>query len=368
MYRCRNNSNDLYDGKSCGTFNHKAKDETPMEKVVMESDQQGGKSDFRKTKMYRQLRPLLVCMRLFGLYFTRTKTRDGKLKTEKFIWWCAFVSLFMIVNVLRSMTTFHVGEGYEHPFFQKAMFLIWSAECTLKVVVLCIFCYRQDGFPEYFSTWSRICHGVGLGKFGKLLLIKAIVATWIFIIGNSVVFTLVLIYVPVLENIYLEVSWRYAYLYETKYQFKILLGGLAIFNSSSSLFPIALYTILCSTLGLQFQKLTKELSSAISKEGHLEGNLEDFRLRHEDLCSLVTTLNRIYMPIIAAAYAANIPMFCIVMYTLIYSVDIHISLLLINLFWLTFLLMHLLIISSVAAWLSSQVQKVHEDNFTNVLR
>ncbi|KAL3842230.1 hypothetical protein ACJMK2_020269 [Sinanodonta woodiana] len=362
MYRCSNNSIDRCDGKSFDTFNsnHKSEDETPTEKVVMESDQQDGKSDFRKTKMYRQLRPLLVCMRLFGLYFTRAKTLDGKLQTEKVVWWCAFVSVFMIVNVIRSMTTFYIGESYEHPFFQKAMFLIWSSECTLKVVVLFIFCYRQDGLPEYFTLWSKMCHGIGLDKFCKLLLIKAIVATWIFIIFNSVVFTLVLIYVPILDDIYLEVSWRHANLYRTKYQFKMLLGGLAIFNSSSSLFPIALYTILCFALGLQFQKLTKELSSAISNEGHLEGNLEDFRLRHEDLCSLVTTLNRVYMPIIAAAYAANIPMFCIVMYTLIYSIDIHISIVLINLFWLTFLLMHLLIISSVAAWLSSQAHSALE--------
>ncbi|KAK3597634.1 hypothetical protein CHS0354_030187, partial [Potamilus streckersoni] len=260
----------------------------------------------------------------------------------------------MIVNVLRSVSIFYVGEGYEHQFFQKVMFLIWSAECTVKVVVLFIYCYRQDGFPEYFTTWNEICHGVGLDKFCKSLLTKTIVATWIFIIGNSVVFTLVLIYVPVLENIFLEVIWRHGNLYETKLQFKIMLGGLAIFMSSSSFFPIALYTVLSIALGLQFQKLTKELSSEISKEGHLEGNLEDFRLRHEDLCSLVDILNRIYMSIIAAAYAANIPMFCIVMYTLIHSIGIHVSLLLINLFWLTFMLLHLLIISSVAAWLTAQ--------------
>ena len=118
--------------------------------------------DDSEIKVYRQLRPLLILMKLFGLYFRRATNKFGKLRTDKCIWYCLFISFLMIVNVIRSFSVYRFGDAFNHALVQKVMFTIWSTECTLKGIILFRACYRQKDLPYFFIEWKHISQNTPL--------------------------------------------------------------------------------------------------------------------------------------------------------------------------------------------------------------
>lgn len=326
------------------------KHQNDMEKLTTSEEDE----NYTDLKAYRQLCPLLTLMRLFGLYYKRCVNKHGHLRTEGWMVYCLLISLLMILNVLRSFTVYRFGDEFNHALVQKVLFTIWSTECAIKGVILIVFCYRRDGFPQFFKKWKSTCHNVQLDKLSLYMMRKYIFLTFLFMLANSIVFILVLMYVPVLDEIYLEVVWRDALMYGKKIIFKSVLGVFAVLLSTSSMFPVSLFVVLSCAVGKEMNKFTEELVSAMYDDD-FHGKFEDFRLRHQNLATLVDILDRIFAPMIAAVYSANIPMFCLVLYTMVTSIEIHISLLLINLFWLCFILLQMTIVSITAAWVNVQV-------------
>ena len=351
-----------------------AAESEPMAQTQNHTDKKSFKDDvddYSDVKAYRQLRPLLILMKISGLYYKRCVDKHGILRTECSICYCVCISFLMVMNVLRSFSVYRFGDAFNHALVQKVLFTIWSSECALKGVLLIVFCYRKDGFPHFFTKWKHTCQNDRLDKLCLVMMRKYIILTFLFILANSVVFILVLMYVPVLDNIYLEVVWRDALQYGQKEVFKTVLGVLAPLLSTSSMFPVSLFVVLSCAIGKQMNKFTEEMRAAMDDDD-FHRKVEDFRLRHQNLCMLVEILDTIFAPMIAAVYSANIPMFCLVLYTMVTSIEIHISLLLINMFWLCFILLQMTIVSITAAWVNVQVSFVitktclfkYNENFT----
>ena len=326
------------------------KTKNDMERLAIKDED----DNYTDLKAYKQLCPLLSLMRIFGLYFKRCHNKHGHLRTECWMVYCMLISCVMILNVLRSFTVYRFGDEFNHALVQKLLFTIWSSECALKGILLIVFCYRMDGLPQFFKKWKSTCHNVRLDKLCLLMMKKYIFLTFLFMLANSVVFILVLMYVPILDNIYLEVVWRDALMYGKKWIFKTVLGVFAILLSTSSMLPVSLFVVLSCAVGKEMNQFTKGLVAAMYDED-FHGKFEDFRLRHQNLATLVDILDRIFAPMIAAVYSANIPMFCLVLYTMVTSIEIHLSLLLINVFWLGFILLQMTIVSITAAWVNVQV-------------
>lgn len=322
--------------------------------VELEAENVNEFKDFSKSKIYEQLKPLLMCMRLFGLYFKRTRTRKGRAYMEPVVLYCFVVNFLLVLNVIRSFTVYRFADHFDNVLVQKLLFTIWSSECAFKGLLLMWNCFKQNGLPKFFCEWDASFGHVKLDRMCLFMMKKYIFLAFLFIIVNSVVFTLILIYVPVLEHIYLEVIWKDALTFGNQLVFKIVLGILAVLNSSSSMFPVSLFVVLSFAIGKRMKKFTNELTLSIAQED-FHGRIEDFRLRHQNLCMLVDILDHVFAPMIAAIYSANIPMFCLVLYTMVTTIDIHISLVLINLFWLCFIMLQMTIVSVTAAWVNVMV-------------
>lgn len=329
--------------------------ETSCGDVMIELDSgHHGHKDYAKTKLYEQIRPLLICLRLFGLFFRRTVNSQGHAYMEPVIAWCFVVTFLLVLNVVRSFTVYRLTDTFDNQMVQKLLFTIWSSECAFKALLLMWSCFKRKYVQRFFLEWDATCGDTTLDKISVLVMRKYIVLTFLFIIVNSVVFTLILIYVPVLEQIYLEVIWRDAVHYKNKLVFKATLSVLAMLNSASSMFPVSLFVVLSCAVGKRLKIFTDELVTAIAADD-FHGRIEDFRLRHQNLCTLVDILDHIFSPMLAVVYIANIPMFCLVLYTMVTTIQIHVSLVLINLFWLCFILLQMMLVSITAAWVNVKV-------------
>ncbi|KAH3888742.1 uncharacterized protein LOC127847377 [Dreissena polymorpha] len=334
--------------------------------VEMEPCMEERAGDYTKTEIYRQLRPLLICLRMFGLYFRRTVNANGHAHIEPIVMFCLFVFFLNASNVVRSFALYRVGDPFDTVMVQRVLFTIWSTECAFKVTLFMWNCYQQKGFPRFFSDWDSICGSVKLSNVTLFMMKKYITLSFLFIIGN-VVFTLILIYVPALESIYLEVVWNNALENSNVIYCKIIICFLAILNSSASMFPVSMFVTLCFAVGRRLKKFNDELVTAIAAD-HFHDRLEDFRIRHLKLCSLVEILDHIFAPFLAAVYLANIPMFCLTLYTMVTTLKIHLSFVLINMFWLSFILLQMAIVSVTAAWVNvkahSPLQQIYSIRFS----
>ena len=322
--------------------------------------------DFSRAEIYKQLRPLLICMRIFGLYFKRTVGRNRKSKTECVALFCGLINLVMICNVIRSFSVYRVGDMFDAVLVQRVLFTIWSSECATKGLLLMWYCYKQNGLPQFFREWAVTCNNARIGSLALTMMRKFIVLSVVFILFNSVGFTIIIMYVPVLGDIYHEVVWRHADQFEDQLVFKIVLGIFAVLNSSFSMFPVSLYVVLTLAISKQMKKFSNELETAIS-DNEFHGNIQELRLRHMNLCNMVGILDRVFSPMIGAVFSANIPMFCLVLFTMVTSNNVHVSLVLINLFWLSFILLQMFIVSIAAAYVSVKVSVEKRPLFVFVL-
>ncbi|XP_052798262.1 uncharacterized protein LOC128230217 isoform X1 [Mya arenaria] len=345
------------------TFSNLAQFNGPETALDIDPGAENTCTNFANTEIYRQLRPLLICMRLFGLFFRRTIDTKGRPYMEPVVMYCFIVNFLNVLNAIRSFTVYSSSDEFDSVMVQKLLFTIWSSECTFKGLLLMWNCYKQDGLPKFFLEWDAVCGNVKLSKVCMFMMKKYIFLSFIFIGVNSIVFTLTLIYVPMLETIYLEVVWKNALEFKNNLHFKMILTFLAVLNSSSSMFPMSLFIVLSFAIGRRLKKYTDELVLAMSFEGFNE-KLEDFRIRHQNLCKIVHILDSIFAPMLAAVYIANIPMFCLVLYTMVTTLDLHLSILLINLFWLSFILLQMTLVSITAAWVNVQAHSPLEHIYT----
>jgi len=313
-------------------------------------------NDFTQTAIYRQLKPLFACMKMFGLYFVRVKPSRGKSYTEPIALFCFIVNTMAILNVVRSFTVFRLSDKFDNIMFQRLLFSIWSTECALKGSLMIWNCLKTNGLPNFFNQWSRVCQDARISKVCLFMMKKYIILSFLFIFVNSVVFTVSLTHVPILRYVYLEVVWRNASQFDDVilFVFKSVLTFLAILNSSSSIFPVSLFVILSFAVGKRLKKFSDNLRRA-SYQDDFHENIEEFRIQHEKLRGLVKNLDEIFSPLLAAVYFANIPMFCLVLYTLLSSLHSHLCIVLINLFWLSFILLQLTIVSVTASWIKEMV-------------
>ncbi|XP_052798264.1 uncharacterized protein LOC128230217 isoform X2 [Mya arenaria] len=334
-----------------------------MADVNLEESGEPPSDDYSQTAIYRQLRPLLMCMKLFGLYFFRSRKENGKFYTEGTFVYCLFVNVLAVLNVVRSFTVFRIKDEFDNVLFQKLLFAIWSTECAFKTSLLLWNCYKNNGLPKFFRQWATVCNNANISKVCLYMMMKYIVLSFLFIFVNSVVFTLILVYVPVLRHIYLEVIWRNAADYENVVCFQAMLSFLSVLNSSASIFPASLFVVLSFAVGKRFKKFSCKLEKAIECD-LFHAQIEDFRIAYEDLSGLVETLDEIFSPLLAAVYFANIPMFCLVLYTTLSSIDIHLSIVLINLFWLSFILLQMTLVSLTAVWINVMAHSPLEHIYT----
>ncbi|XP_052798265.1 uncharacterized protein LOC128230217 isoform X3 [Mya arenaria] len=146
------------------TFSNLAQFNGPETALDIDPGAENTCTNFANTEIYRQLRPLLICMRLFGLFFRRTIDTKGRPYMEPVVMYCFIVNFLNVLNAIRSFTVYSSSDEFDSVMVQKLLFTIWSSECTFKGLLLMWNCYKQDGLPKFFLEWDAVCGNVKLSK------------------------------------------------------------------------------------------------------------------------------------------------------------------------------------------------------------
>lgn len=310
----------------------------------------------RESKFFQSIKFLLNCCLGLGLFYKVNNSSDTKI--NKSMLYSSLMCVILAANVVRSLTVYHMEEVSDEILFFKIQLSVWFFESTVKTLVMFIYCYREDGFNEFFLKWNEYLNNIAPDVLTIRVMYISTVICWAFVIVNTLVIVLSFFLSEELATLFTTVSW-----YEPLDQSIVLVLKLGMtfvifVNSAAAVFPIALLVVLSMAVIKQFDDFGAQFKSCIQPQGEFNGVLDEYRLRHQKMCTIVDILDRVFMIIIAIVFIADTVMFCIILYNLIYT-TMPVSYRILNVFWLITMLLHIAIVSVVGAWLNVSVSMLH---------
>lgn len=93
----------------------------------------------------------------------------------------------------------------------------------------------------------------------------------------------------------------------------------------------------------------------IKEDGQFTEDLEKFRIMHQKRCKLVEDADDSFKYYIANTYATNVPLLCLLLYSLVYDESGSISFRFINTFRILYVFLQMMVVSVAATLINSQV-------------
>ncbi|CAH1786854.1 unnamed protein product [Owenia fusiformis] len=315
---------------------------------------------YEDTKLYRLIKPLIISLKIGGLFFypNYKRTQNGKIKKgiSKLQMYSIGICFLVILNCLRSASFYTGHNELDHKLFFKSTMSIWWMECSFKAVTFFVACISVDKMRGLFIAIDDVLQEAVIDKYRKKLAKQVKVQTikiWMLAIIN-IGGTVYCVFGPhELSDLFnlslapLPVDFPYLV------PFQILNVFMHCINVMVALFPLGFYTTICFLLYYEFKELHENFAKDISKSGEISKNLEDIRLRHQSLSKCVEKADAIFSYYIAVIYTTNLPLSCVVLYNMIYH-QLHISQTLLNCFWCVSVLVQSASVSMMGAIVNAQ--------------
>lgn len=309
--------------------------------------------DFTKSDLYNFLTPLILWLKFNGLYHRRSA--EAKLCENGYFLFSVIYIALLAINAIRTLTVYNVNDDFDQILFFKFQMSLYSVEMMCHSLIMLRAWYSENGLRYLIMQWQVLYDGKNLlERPDKIFLLQSVIVSLLYAICNSLGIISSSFAVPDLEELFVSTTWPGALQMENKLGPKVLLWGYTALTSNGALFTSALMCSLCFVISRRFDGLNKELSEVVGNMDQSQTQIEDIRAHHQALANIVATLDRVFSPFIAVVYIIHIPMFCVILYNLIYS-TLHISHTVLSVFWLTFLLLHLSTISVMAAVVNDAV-------------
>ena len=302
-----------------------------------------------ETHLFRLFKPMFLYMKYCGLFYIndsfQKRRRKKRSKFPKI--YCICICLLVSLNFVRSLSGYSFQEAFGNVLLFKLLISCWWLECSTKAINAFINCYQKDRMFTFFVLFEKVCTEKSVERYRKWIkkwMIKSLFEATFFASFNVVGTAYAIFAVPELDVLFDVILAPF----KPDSVYAMPLRGFNVFmqlvNSMVAMIPLAFYKVICLTLYKEFSLLSKDFSTRIDDEGTFHGDLEETRMRHQQLCKLTEAADSMFNFFIAAAFSANTPMLCILLYDLMYG-HVHAAQTILLIFWLVFTLGHMAMIS-----------------------
>ena len=157
-----------------------------------------------KKEFYRTLHPMLLTMKIFGMYYLDETTFKDTHLSRISLGYCMFVLItiwsYFGINILGLTTLTDLDEIIEY-----GLLMIWMAYCCSQETASFLMCYRQRGWRELFTKYRDVEEGLWSLE-GHIYIRKRVpayvIACWVAIISNVVFTGYTLFNFSVLDSLY----------------------------------------------------------------------------------------------------------------------------------------------------------------------
>ncbi|XP_070577624.1 gustatory receptor for sugar taste 64f-like [Ptychodera flava] len=306
-------------------------------------DGNGGGSAERHVKatdvpLYRALRPLIVSMKIFGLFHEPTlqslvavkgpfiadadhgnRGRSWKIGCGFGCLYHLFVTCCLWVYFLRYIPGFWNFDT-ELELYLKIVYGTWMFQCSCNATIIYLACRRVSKLPKFLLHWHLFCDGTKMRAINdrldkKYLRKKSLVlsvACLILIFVNIAATGYVSLSPNIPDNVQVFASpWR---------SYKVALGLLFFhaYSTAAWLFPVIFFIVVSLAIIKQFEKLFRDFSDDITRNDGYAKEIEEFRLWHLHLCEAVAIVDDIFSSLTFIAYLTNIPLAIFLLYQVLF--------------------------------------------------
>ncbi|KAK6183511.1 hypothetical protein SNE40_010981 [Patella caerulea] len=287
-------------------------------------------------KIQESMKPILVSLKLFGLFYESTNNKIGVENTKypgssaekkprinafkKIYCWTGLFCL--TISTLRHIPGFWIGSAFVRGFtVHRVIITSWSFQGVVSAALILFYC-RNGTFDAYFKLWNKAimdtkCTCLGsllkdLRRFSRICTVFA----WAFWGINCVgVFLMVFIFNTDFINSYINPL-------PNNLIWKVMLFVFHVYLSAIWVFSIALVLICSRSISNAFYLHSKTIGCVMkTKPAVFSGRLEVMRQKHLELCHLVDILDRPMRMLLVNVLGVNIFLACFVLYQLINSSD-----------------------------------------------
>ncbi|CAH1786852.1 unnamed protein product [Owenia fusiformis] len=317
---------------------------------------------YNKTILMTFMRPIMFSMRCCGLFYNlkHKRQKDGTIKRMFSKWqlYSLMITIVVTLNCIRSVCFYFGKNEMDHHLFFKLTMTVWWAECSAKSLNHFVACAFPTKMQTLFKGFDTILKGdttdvykAKIVKLAKVTTFKLWAFCFINVLGAAVclygphelqdLFNLALLPIPINLPVASDI-------------FKVINLIIHFINSMVAIFPMGLYAIVCTILYEEFKILYNDFTKEIKDDGDFDGNLEQIRMRHQLLCKIVENADNVFSFYIAAVYATNLPLACVVLYNLIYH-QLHIYQVLLNCFWVSVVVTQTSVVSLLGGLVNKMV-------------
>lgn len=316
-----------------------------------------------RNALLESLNPLIVFLRIFGLYFKQKNVKKRQQNADaiaqvngladstesvltnasskpisennaakKFCeslrmrWhpskiYSVFILALLWGNVARYMLVFTGSEGFEAPLINKLTTLAWMLLAAIMQTSCVVACWsgRFDRVLRELRVTEEFANSIR-----KKSKISTYVAVFFFTINIIFVAVTTFIEHGQFQNMYapfysfIHISGRGVFVVKAAYLM------VAVYIVSAWMIPQASNNMLAMVICLQYYALNKKFLEAIDETGKFNGNLRTFRRRHQALCRAVKRADNFVMISNVAGFICHMSTVILYLYSLIRSSSVDV--------------------------------------------
>ncbi|XP_067681331.1 uncharacterized protein [Haliotis asinina] len=296
------------------------------------SDGQNIAKDFMFTTTEDRLKPLLMTMKLFGMYFnpkqdssTLEYPPNGRKRISTSIlaffghrMYCYMVLLLMWFNFVRCAVAV---PPYNESLPFRILLTFWYLQCALNATIMVVSCQRHSHLRSFYYQWDSLLQNNTSNHIGrgfkcqvKYFMFPTLCGWIAFSMGTAAAFTISVgnlstskIFLSEIVKPFPETQWAVA-----------LHLILHIFCSAAWIFPVIFVFVVSRIIKAQFHRFGKVLSKQIQEAGdHIPERLPELRSLYMQFCQAVNIINRTFKWILGISFFLQVFLACFTLYQMI---------------------------------------------------
>ncbi|XP_071079093.1 gustatory receptor family protein 3-like [Haliotis cracherodii] len=291
-----------------------------------------GKDTGKFITIEERMKPLLLSMKLLGLYFDPPQdsnvvdqSQNGRKKISTRLLsffshrlYCYIVLLLLWFNFVQcAVSIFPVNESLP----LRIILTSWYLQCSLNATIMVVSCQRLSHLRSFYKHWdslfkNNVTNGTGFGFICPRKYLKfATSGGWALFFVNIAAFLTIL---------FGNVSTSTALLGDIvrpfpKEQWTVLLDVIMlVLDKGAWMFPVIFVVVVSNVIKYQFLKFGHVLSKQIQEaDDHIPDRLPELRSRYTQLCQAVDIINRTFKWILGLSFLLLVLLACFISYQMI---------------------------------------------------
>ena len=266
------------------------------------------------------LRPLLVSMKVFGLYFDRRAEDAGDDPDKKSRRWSAYriyavaVVILLCLNSVRMLSVFTHGETFGMILFMKLIVVIWNFQCFVSQAAF----YAASHSGRLALVFDQLLEDSCAKHSRKFSTFLAVVA-WSIIISGMAFYSYALFLSGGFNDGALAPIQSHVILSDP------VIPRIIVYFITFYLFPAYIFSqvftfMLAMIFSYEFKKVIDALGKCLDNHHRRvsESDIETFRQKHQEIAMTVSHVDDCLMFSNAAAFCCQLCCFIILLYTVVF--------------------------------------------------